>query len=90
MNREDIIRMAREAGLIDPDLGECVTDYGDATDSIRRFAALVTAAEREACAEICDRVARRYGDGPELTHFQQGFGDGAEVSAAKIRARVKK
>ena len=44
-------------------------------------------AEREAWAEICDGLARRYGDGPELEHFQQGFGDGAWVSAAKIRAR---
>lgn len=45
--------------------------------------------EREACAEICDRLARRYGDGPELEHFQQGFGDGAWVCADKIRARGK-
>ena len=48
MTQEDVIRMAREAGLTDPDLGECVTDFGDATDSIHRFAALVAAAEREA------------------------------------------
>jgi hypothetical protein len=54
MNREEIIRLAEEAGLIDPDLGECVTDYGDATDSIRRFAALVAAAEREACAQVAE------------------------------------
>ena len=45
------------------------------------------AAEREACAAICDRLARRYGDGPELEHYQQGFGDGAFLSAEKIRAR---
>lgn len=32
MTRDDIIRIAREVGLTDPDLGECVTDYGDATD----------------------------------------------------------
>ena len=47
MDREDIIRMAREAGLA----------YG--TDekplgSVTRFAALVAAAEREACAKVCD------------------------------------
>ena len=27
------------------------------------------AAEREACAEICDRVALRYGEGPEVEHW---------------------
>ena len=42
MNQEDIIRMAREAGL-DPDLW----NY---TDAFERFAALVAAAEREKVA----------------------------------------
>jgi hypothetical protein len=42
MDREDIIRMAREAGL-DPDLW----NY---TDAFERFAALVAAAEREKVA----------------------------------------
>ena len=42
MNRDDIIRMAREAGL-DPDLW----NY---TDAFERFAALVAAAEREKVA----------------------------------------
>ena len=43
MNREDIIRMAREAGL-DPDLW----NY---TDAFERFAALVASAERESLRE---------------------------------------
>jgi hypothetical protein len=42
MTREDVIRMAREAGL-DPDLW----NY---TDAFERFAALVAAAEREKVA----------------------------------------
>lgn len=46
MTREDIIRMAREAGL-DPDLW----NY---TDAFERYAYLVAAAEREACAKVCD------------------------------------
>jgi hypothetical protein len=45
MNREEIIRMAREAGL-DPDLW----NY---TDAFERFAALVAEHEREACARVC-------------------------------------
>ena len=50
MNREDIIRMAREAGL-DPDLW----NY---TDAFERFAALVAAAEREECAKVCEAIDR--------------------------------
>ena len=65
-------------------------------DSSRRLeqfveiiAAKAAAAEREACAEICDRIARRYGDGPDVEHWAQGFKEGASVSAEAIRARGK-
>jgi len=44
MNREDIIRMAREAGLEDEVLVPWAYE-------INMFAALVAAAEREACAK---------------------------------------
>jgi hypothetical protein len=47
MNREDIIRMAREANFYD-------SEIGNAEDSFVHFAALVAAAEREACAKLCD------------------------------------
>lgn len=56
MKREDIIRMAREA---------CDADKVDAwsggfwtltQEELERFAALVAAAEREACAKVCDEV----------------------------------
>jgi len=52
MNRDDIIRMAREAGIrpIDEFAGAWIT-YDE---PIERFAALVAAAEREACAKVCD------------------------------------
>ena len=52
MNREDIIRMAREAGIRDC---TCNGEFG----CLERFAALVAAAERKACAEICDRFQAR-------------------------------
>ena len=45
MNRDDIIRMAREAGFVGFD--------GD-NGSLRRFATLVAAAEREACAQLAE------------------------------------
>ena len=47
MNREDITRLAQEAGFVGMD-----GDHG----ALRRFAALVASAEREACAEIGDSM----------------------------------
>lgn len=58
MNREDIIRMAREAGLLTigtADGGEAVYTWPKGiTEEIERFAALVAAAEREECAKVCE------------------------------------
>ena len=54
MTQEDILRMAREAG-----------DDWDSTLStdkefLKRFAALVAAEEREACARVCDDLYRAW------------------------------
>jgi hypothetical protein len=84
MNREEIIRLAREAGLLTTTEKGCQIWM---PDNLEAFAALIAAAEREECAEICDRVAMRYGEGPEVEHYLQGFGAGAFLSAKKIRAR---
>ena len=43
---EDIIRMAHEAGIIHPEM---------VNKTLERFAALVAAAEREACAKVCEQ-----------------------------------
>lgn len=48
MNREDVIRMAKEAGPL------VSTPFDVWCD---RFAALVAAAEREECAKVCDEEA---------------------------------
>lgn len=53
MTRDDIIRMAREAGCLN------VADYGRKSyefqpEELERFAELVAAAEREACAKLAD------------------------------------
>jgi hypothetical protein len=66
MSREDIIRMAREAGFAG---WKC--DEG----KIQRFASLVAAAERTACADICDQHASIEGI--------------AQRCAEQIRARSK-
>lgn len=54
MTRDDIIRMAREAGMAE--FQEVMYNNFWTADQkeLERFAALVAAAEREACAKICD------------------------------------
>jgi hypothetical protein len=47
MDREDITRMAREAGL------SITTAYGEKPE-LARFAALVAKHEREACAKVAE------------------------------------
>ena len=78
MTRDEIIRMAREADLLVttplPDDSVFVAD-------IERFAALVAAAEREACAKVCEDEAEKWegDDGPISTE--------ARLCALHIRAR---
>jgi len=50
MTREDIVRMAKEAGM--ESFNICV--------ELDDFAALVASAEREACAEVCKKHADVY------------------------------
>ena len=55
MTREDIIRMAREQGLPETEVeGVFMVN----TDDLGRFAA----AEREACAKVCDKWSKRDDD----------------------------
>ena len=51
MTREEIIRMAREAGFDPHDMSD---DFTCNLEDIERFASLVAAAEREACAKVCE------------------------------------
>ncbi len=73
MTKDDIIAMAREAGLeVHPRKEEIRvgTDamWGfDSTPKVKRFAALVAAAEREACAKVCEQAIER-------VHHQRMFG----------------
>lgn len=44
MNKDDIRRIALESGVCDPALStddQLVTDYGDATESINKFAQMI-------------------------------------------------
>ena len=55
MNRDDIIRMAREARLT---IRGHYDESGSTPQELERFATLVAAAERESCAKLCDDKAK--------------------------------
>ncbi len=58
MNKEDVIRRAREAGIKSPDFFKLTTSHM-MIETLERFAALVAEREREECARICDRFQTR-------------------------------
>jgi len=58
MSREEIIRLAEEAGLLTTTGGYQVW----MPDNLERFAALVAAAEREACAKIVEQYCGAWDD----------------------------
>lgn len=53
MTRDDVIRMAGEADIL---VRNYYDEPGATLQELSRFAALVAAAEREACAKVCDKV----------------------------------
>ena len=86
MNKEDIIRMAKEGGIYhgfdSEDHWDGLLDfqlierrqlskesiiYGENRmfEILKRFAALVAAAEREACTKVCERMWHEWLDSPE-------------------------
>lgn len=81
MSREDIIRMAEEAGF-----GQCTKmlplkwmGYDEA--ALTKFAQLVAATEREECAKLCDGMAQ--------VQWGTEAAEAAEMLAYDIRARNK-
>jgi len=63
MEREQIIRMAREANILEPlgyDNPHMNNWRDDVVRELERFAALVAAAEREACAKVCENEGAMY------------------------------
>jgi hypothetical protein len=102
MTRDDIIRLALEAGFDVNDHGEWVGDKdGKCLERFASFvaavkptdedcssvAALVAAAEREACAKVCDGI--RYGGycPPEDGAAREYYNSAAAECADAIRAR---
>lgn len=75
MTKEEITELARESGLWLYGLGKDETNFNSL---VGRFASLVAAAEREACAKVCEQMQ----DWPEdATPYD---------CAAAIRARGEK
>ena len=98
MNRDDIIRMAREAGLeVHPRKEQVRVGIDalmgiDSTEKVERFAALVAAAERETCAKVCDAEAKRalWNWDNDISGNQLFWNGGEQLAsrcAAAIRAR---
>jgi hypothetical protein len=56
MTREDIIRMARKAGFEIGSVTNAIYAPTSCETELERFAALVVAAEREACAKVCEEL----------------------------------
>jgi hypothetical protein len=54
MTQEDIIKLAREAGLAEGIADGLNGEWKAEREFLERFAALVAAAEREACAKVCE------------------------------------
>jgi hypothetical protein len=79
MNRDDIIRMAKEVGLTDWE----ISSYGN---QLEWFASLVAAAEREACAKVCEVFSVDRGM-IEDEILKTGVFSGASMCALAIRER---
>jgi hypothetical protein len=84
MTRDEIIRMARHAGMFklfnDPNSPDALIG-----ESIEQFAALVAAAEREACAGLCDEIEKKKWE--TVMHGGEMQGISARDCAAAIRER---
>ena len=74
MNRDDIIRMAKEKGFFPEPITWGYAVITPSYDTVVRFAQMIAAAEREECAKIVDR----WHDGPS-----------SEPEMAEIAAEIR-
>lgn len=86
MTRDDVIRMALEAGI--DAKKDTLCRYEGWEEPMEKFAFLVAASEREACAKVCDKEINPNADKYEpVSQYQSGCYITAEFLAATIRAR---
>ncbi len=87
MTQDEIIRMAQEAGFVVDEKAQqhqpnCIFHTHHMVDELlERFYARAVAAEREACARLCEEKAPKWGD--------ISAREAARDCAAAIRARSK-
>jgi hypothetical protein len=76
MTQDEIIEMAKQAGIsYNPGSQHDHDHFRAYGDSLKAFAKLVAAKEREACAKLCESI------------FMWSYDDPAETAATAIRAR---
>lgn len=85
--KEDITRMAREAGI----KNDCDGIWCDA-DQLIAFAALVRADEREACVKVCKKLFKvflssKYSTGQPLSSFKERHAVAACIEAIEARSQ---
>ena len=94
MTRDDIIRMAREAGFraghielygSDPMPFVAPCSATDCLPELERFASLVAAAERADCAAVCKNEAKRLADSADRLESR-----GSNYEARQIRGLALK
>lgn len=82
MSRDDIIRMAEHAGF-----GMPIQVFQFRAEELERFARLVAAAEREACAKLCEKEQFELTQDVSGKNGLQHFDAGCRSCAEMIRAR---
>lgn len=82
MTRDDVIRMAREAWTL-----EFIPDSD--VSKLEHFAVLVAAAERVACAKVCEEIEDEYRERESIRYaeLRTDAQTGASDCAYRIRAR---
>ena len=64
MTQEEIIEMARQAGIGWLERAEGVSEF------LTSFATLVAVKEREACAKVCENMTLEWEDQPEFARIE--------------------
>ena len=88
MTRDDIIKLAREAGFVHSNPhSDIIVRHSNGSwisvhDMLERFHALAVAAEREACAAVCDAASE-----PRKGYGQTDEQWAASTLADRIRSR---
>ena len=101
MTKDELIRMAHEAGFRAGHIELYNSDHmpfvapcsaTDCMPELERFAAIVAAAEREACAKACDEIEDEYRERESLKYaeLKTDAQTGASDCAYRIRERGEK